>query len=118
VRIRLYLDEDSMSRALVQALQARGVDVENALGVGLIERSDLQQLEYAAAHGRTLYSANIGDFHHLHTEILKNGRAHAGIILARQSFTVGEQLRRLLNLLASLTAENMKDRLEFLSRWG
>lgn len=29
--IRLYLDEDSMRQALVQALRARGVDVMTAL---------------------------------------------------------------------------------------
>ena len=38
--IRLYIDEDSMDRALVRALRARGVDVTTALEEGMIERED------------------------------------------------------------------------------
>lgn len=36
--IRLYIDEDSMSRALVRALEARGINVTTALAEGMIER--------------------------------------------------------------------------------
>jgi hypothetical protein len=36
VKIRLYLDEDSMSRSLVRALRSRGVDVMTALDAGMI----------------------------------------------------------------------------------
>jgi hypothetical protein len=38
MRIRLYLEEDSMRRALAQALRARGVDVTTALDEGMIDR--------------------------------------------------------------------------------
>lgn len=107
-----------MSRALVQALQARGVDVQSALDVGLIRIPDLQHLEHAATEGRVLYSANVGDFHRLHTEFLEAGRSHAGIILIRQSYSIGEQTRRVLRLLASRTAEDMNNHLEFLSHWA
>lgn len=37
--IRLYLDEDSMRQALVQALRARGVDVITALEAGMMTES-------------------------------------------------------------------------------
>ena len=37
---RLYIDEDSGDRSLVQALRARGVDVITAQEAGMIERSD------------------------------------------------------------------------------
>ena len=40
MKIRLYLEEDSMSHALVRALRARGVDVVTALEKGMIERDD------------------------------------------------------------------------------
>ncbi len=44
---------------------------------------------------------------------------HAGIILARQrQYSVGEQMRRLLKLVGAMSAEDMQDRLEFLSDWG
>jgi methylmalonyl-CoA mutase cobalamin-binding subunit len=47
VTIRLYLDEDSMRRSLVRALQARGVDVITVLDAGMIEREDREHLDYA-----------------------------------------------------------------------
>jgi len=46
-------------------------------------------------------------------------KAHTGIVLApQQQYSVGEYMRRLLKLMAHLTAEEMQNRLEFLSAWG
>ena len=118
MRTRLYLDEDSMRNALVIALQARGVDVLTALEAGMIERSDEEHLDYATAQSRVLYSFNVGDFYRLHTAYITQGKSHAGIILARQQrYSVGEQMRRLLKLIATKSAEQMKDQVEFLSSW-
>ncbi len=52
MKIRLYLDEDSMDRALVRALRARGVDVTTALEADMIETNDAEHLEFAAREGR------------------------------------------------------------------
>jgi ActR/RegA family two-component response regulator len=68
--IRLYIDEDSMDRALVRALRARGVDVTTALEEEMIERGDAEHLDYATAQGRVLYSFNREDFYRLHTTYL------------------------------------------------
>lgn len=107
-----------MSRALVQALTARGIDVESALNAGMVEIEDQLHLEYAARNGRVLYSANVRDFHRLHYEFLRDGRSHSGIILVpQQYYSVGEQLRRLLRLMAAKSAEDMEGQLEFLSNW-
>jgi hypothetical protein len=117
--IRLYLDEDSMDRDLIRALEARGVDAESVLESGMMGHSDLRQLEYAASCGRVLYSCNVGDFHRLHWEFMNAQRTHAGIILVpQQRYSVGEQMRRILGLVSTLSAEQMKDRLEFLGSWG
>ena len=115
---RLYLDEDSMRRALVIALRARGVDVLTALEAGMIERSDEEHLDYATAQGRVLYSFNVVDFYRLHTAYMTQGKSHAGIILARQQrYSVGEQMRRLLRFIATKSAEQMKNQVGFLSSW-
>lgn len=85
----------------------------------MIEREDREQLEYATVQGRVLYSFNVADFYHLHTIFLTQGRSHTGIILAQQQhYSVGEQMRRLLKLIASRSAEDMKNQVEFLSAWG
>ncbi len=61
-RILWYLDEDTMARALVQGLRARGVDVATPLEAGMMGKSDRAQLELASARERVLYTFNVGDF--------------------------------------------------------
>jgi hypothetical protein len=119
VKIRLYLEEDSMSRALVRGLRARGVDVVTALEEGMVERQDEEHLQFAAKMRRVLYSFNVADFYHLHSRYVSEDKEHAVLILTRQQqFTIGEQLRRLLRLIAKIPAEEMKNRVEFLGAWG
>lgn len=119
MRIRLYFDEDSMDRMLIRALRVRGVDVETAFEEQLIEVSDEDHLEFATSRGRVLCSFNVGDFYHLHTLFLQQDRHHAGILLSRQqAYSVGDQMRRILRLMSERTAEEMRDRVEFLGAWG
>lgn len=119
MKLRLYIDEDSMSYALVEALRARGVAVATPLDVGMMGRSDEEQLKFAAGSSHALFSFNVGDFFDLHTKWQSTGLNHAGIILAQQQqFSVGELMRRLLRLVASKTAETMHGQLEFLSAWS
>jgi hypothetical protein len=84
VAFPLYFDEDSVNRALIRALRARGMDVTNAVDAGHVGTSDLEQLEHATAEGRVLFTYNVGDFFNLHTRLLREGRSHAGMILAPQ----------------------------------
>lgn len=115
----LYLDEDSVNRALIQALESRSIDVKNAVDCGQVELSDNAQLKYAQSEGRVLYSYNVKDFAALHAELLSRGDGHGGIILApQQRYSVGEQMRRLLRIQKALTSESMRGRLEYLSGWG
>jgi uncharacterized protein with PIN domain len=119
VTIRLYIDEDAMDRDLLRALRARGVDVVAANEVGMVHRPDEEHLAYAASEGRVIYTFNVGDFCRLHGEWMAAGQDHAGIIVARQqSYSVGEQMRRVLNLMAARSADDMRNRLEFLSDWS
>ena len=118
MRVRLYFDEDSMRRALVEGLRARDVDVVTALDSGMIDRDDEEHLAYATTQGCVLFSFNVQDFYRLHTAYLAEGKSHAGIVLARQQrYSVGEQMRRLLRLVAAKSAEEMKGQVEFLSAW-
>lgn len=117
--VRLYFDADSMERAVVSGLRARGIDATSALEVGMADSSDEEQLEFARTEGRVLSSFNVADFQRIHTQYLSQGETHAGIILAaQQRYSVGERIRRLQKLIAARSAEEMNDRLEFLSDWG
>jgi uncharacterized protein with PIN domain len=119
MQIRLYLDEDAMARSLTRELRARGVDVATAISERLLGDADSVQLEFATAQGRVIYTYNVSDYARLHADYLVEGKRHAGIILVHQSrFTLGEQIRRTLRLVATLSAEEMHDRVEYLSSWG
>lgn len=114
--IRLYLDEDSISRALIRALRARNIDVLTAQEAKQLGAPDLAQLSFATAHDRTLFTFNTRDFAQLHIIYLDEGRHHAGIIVSDQ-LQVGVLLLRLLKLLNAKSAEEMRNWLEFLSNW-
>lgn len=117
--LRLYCDEDSVQHALVLALRKRGVDILTALEAGTTKESDERQLTYASRQGRAIYSFNMGDFCRLHALWLSQQRPHAGIVVARQQhYSIGEQMRRLSRLVGQVSAEEMQNRLEFLSDWG
>jgi len=115
MQIRLYLDEDAMARAVVTGLRARGIDVTTVLDAGMSAADDDAQLEYAARQGRVLYTFNVGHFCRLHKTYLAQGKDHAGIIVVhRQRYSVGEQIRRLSNLINVKSAEEMRNGLQFL----
>lgn len=48
--LRFYFDEDSMNRALIRALQDRGIDVENAIDAG--QEAKYQLIEAKSQAGR------------------------------------------------------------------
>lgn len=117
-QIRLYLDEDALQDALVQALQNSGVDVVTVADADKLSFSDEDQLTWAAQHMRVIYSFNMGDFHCLHSVFLAEAKSHHGIILApQQRYSIGEQLRGLLKLIAERSAEDMINQLVFLSAY-
>lgn len=117
-RIQLYLDEDAMRRSLVFGLRARAVDVLTALDAQMINRDDEAHLITASSSKRTIYTYNAADFCDLHQRLISEGRSHTGIVVgAQQRYRSGEELRRLTRLINSLSAEQMQNRLEFLSSW-
>ena len=64
-------------------------------------------------------SYNVGDYLALHSQFLQQNKFHKGIILTQQQkYSIGEQMRRILRLISALSAEEMENRLEFLSVWS
>lgn len=115
MRISLYVDEDAMSRALIRGLRSCGLDVTSVLDEGRVGQNDRAQLDYASRKERVLYTFNVGDFCRLHKEYLNEGRRHTGIIVVyRQRYSIGEQLRLLLRLAEIRSAEEMRNQLIFL----
>jgi len=108
-----------MRHAFVAALRQQGVDVLTALEAGMIQQTDEQQLSFAAAQERAIYSFNVADFCRLHRDWFTERGSHSGIIVAQQhQFPLGEQVRRLARLVDAMSSEAMRNRLEFLGDWG
>ena len=115
----LFLDEDSCDSDFVAALRSRHIDVTTVLEVGFEERSDEDQLLRATSAGRVIYTFNARHFCQLHRTFLEARREHAGIIIGQQQrFSIGEQLRRMLQILNARSSGEMRNQIEFLSNWS
>ena len=116
--MKLHLDEDADAHALLNALRQRGLDVSSSRELALLQCSDEKQLAWASEQGRAIYTYNASDFCHLHSEFIRHGRHHAGIIIGdQQVLSIGEETRRLLKISDARTVADMRDNLEFLSNW-
>jgi hypothetical protein len=116
--IKLYFDEDASTRAVAHNLRLRGIDVTITVDEGRVGIPDPEQLEYAAQQGRVICTCNIADFMPLHAEFMTQGKEHAGIVLIHQQrFSIGQQVLRLLHLIETKSAEDMRNQIEYLSNW-
>jgi hypothetical protein len=114
-RIRFFTDEDVYA-AVAQNLHQAGWDALSTPQAGRLGESDESQLTFAATEGRVLVTFNVAHFSQLHSTWLAAGKHHAGIIVSSQR-PIGDTVRRLLALAATLDAPAMRDRLEFLGDW-
>jgi hypothetical protein len=117
-RIRLYLDEDTIKSAFVKALGNADLDVMTVADVGMLGYADEEQLIWSTQQKRVIYSFNIGDFCRLHRDYMIQSKTHTGIILAPQrQYSIGQQLKGLLKLVAANSAEDMMNQLIFLNAY-
>lgn len=79
--MRVYLDDDLDSNALIGRLKQEGHEVVSPREVGTRGVSDEEHLRYAAAHTLVLLSANCADFIDRQTEWTRQQREHKGILL-------------------------------------
>lgn len=94
--IRYYFDSH-IPAAVAQQLTLKGVDVLRCQEVALTDADDVEHLEYATAHKRTLVS-NDSDFREYHSLWIGQGLDHAGIIVFNRKFQgdIGKFVRELL----------------------
>jgi predicted nuclease of predicted toxin-antitoxin system len=110
---RLHLNEH-LSPTLAKQLCNQGFDVTSSQEVGLLRESDDKQLAYAAAHQRAIVTFNFSDFVRLHEMYVAESKEHWGIILSTRIPT-SQLMRRLLRLLHSVTAEELRNQLRWLN---
>src|SRR5919201_5281171 len=110
-----YLDE-CVYRPVVEALRKRGFDVVTALEAGRGEEADDSQLAYATSLGRVLLTYNRADFRRLHTDHLRIGREHGGIVIVPQAPPVSRRALRIAMMLDWLAT--LVDRRSRLFQWN
>lgn len=115
-RIRLYLDEN-VALGLAKALRERGYDVLHAQEIGKKGASDEEQLEFAIQTGRVILTHNIRDFLDLHRKYWNMGKEPYGIVVS-DLLEVGELLRRTVRLLDTLSADEIRGQIRFLSEFA
>lgn len=113
--IKLYLDEN-VPVAVSTALRLRGYDVLTVKDVGRKGLSDFEQLKYAFSQNRVIFTFNVADFYRIHTEFIKKGLNHAGIILSRQ-LPIGIIVKALLKVLSDIKHEKLRNNIVWLSDW-
>jgi hypothetical protein len=110
--VRLYLDEDVHGRVAF-ALRLRNFDAISVHETKSWGLSDEEQLAYAAAQGRTIFTFNTADYVQLHFDWLGQNRSHRGIIVSDR-LSLSETIRRLLVLLNRVTADEMRNEIRWL----
>lgn len=110
--IHLYFDED-VPVNIVENLRTRGFDVLSARDAGALGRSDDEQMLYAVSQQRAVVTHNRVDFEKQHAKLLESGMNHYGIIVAKRRQDA-EVVTKLLALLDSVTAEEMKNQLRYI----
>ena len=107
--IRFHLDE-SVSNAVARGLRQRGIDVTVSKDVGLVSAGDDEQLAFALSAGRVVITHD-DDFLRWHAR----GIPHAGIAYSHlQKRSIGELVRKLVQLWRIRSAEEMEGTVEFL----
>jgi hypothetical protein len=107
--IRFHLDE-SVDPAVADGLRRRGADVTTSQDTGLLEASDERQLAFALSQQRTLITHD-EDF----LVLARRGVHHAGIAYCHpQARTIGQIIAGILLVRDCLTADDMRDHVEFL----
>ncbi len=108
--IRFYLDEN-VPIAIATQLHRRGIEAITVRDLGLLGDSDHNHLERAAQLGYVLCT-NDADY----VEIAASGVEHAGIVFGQQhKHGVGEWVRFLQLLASVLEADEMSNRVEYVS---
>jgi hypothetical protein len=104
--MKYYLDED-LSPKIAAMLRKRGLDAVSAHDVGMIQVSDREQLEYAAAHGRSLVTRNRNDFIQLTVHFFNEHRPHFGLLIVPYSIP-GDRFSALAGAIAKHASRHPK----------
>ena len=117
--VQIYTDEH-ITPLLARTLRTRGFVAQSAVEAGLIGYSDTAHLSYAAQQDMAVVTFDRADFIELACQWAIINRDHAGIIISPQfgSEQLSQLLQPLSRLLDTLTADDLRNQVVFLQRFG
>ena len=83
--IKFYLDED-ISPVVAKLLRKQGIDCVSAHEFGMLQASDMAQLEFASKDKRCLVTRNRDDFIRLTVQFFNNQLPHFGVLIIPHSY--------------------------------
>ena len=114
--IKIYLDED-VHTFIAQALRLRGWEALTTEEAQRRGTDDPDQISFATSNEYAILTYNVKDFPRLHYEIVARGDTHSGIIVGTRE-DPRRNVHALLNILSSLSAEDLNDELVYLNNWS
>jgi hypothetical protein len=119
--MRLYLDDDTVNRALVAQLRQAAHDVQIPNDVGYRGETDARHLAHAVEQDRVLLSYNYDDFEDLHVLVTISGGSHSGILIIRRDDNRKRHMSpgQIVRAIARLSAEGIEtsNSLIVLNQW-
>ena len=113
--LNLYLDADSCSSRLVDALLRLGFQVVLGTQVAGPAASDVEQIHAAIRQDLPILSGNYKDYYPLHGQLASAGIEHPGIILwTRERFSPEALAQRLYEVHSVRTKEQFRNALLWL----
>jgi uncharacterized protein with PIN domain len=106
--VKFYTDEHA-AKAVTKGLRQRGVDVLTAAEANMLGAEDEAHLALALQQQRVIFTQD-HDFLRFHAA----GMNHAGIAYAPQGTSVGDIIRGLMLIYQVLSADEMRNHVEFL----
>ena len=112
---KLHLNEH-ISWRIAEQLRKLGFDVTSTLELGMVDEDDDVQLAFAVSQQRAVVSINHKHFAPLHDQYAAEGKEHWGIILSTEE-AVPVLRRRLLRLLNTVSADELKNQMRWLNEF-
>lgn len=101
--------DENISRAIINGLRQRNVDVLSVPEADMLGASDEAHLAFALANERTIFTQD-NDF----LRLAAANDNHAGIAYSSQQMPIGDVIRGLMPIHEVLEAEDMRGKVEYL----
>ena len=109
-----FLADEGFRRVITLQLQKRGVDVITAQEAGLAAAPDPEVLEWAAREGRIVVTDDVATMPDYADDRLRAGARMPGLILARQSLSIGVVVEDLHVIAACSDDDEHENRIAYL----